>query len=334
MIQNLINHMAFVVDQSSSMSPLAKDVVRVFDREIEAIKHESVTALQETRISVYTFDSSVRPLIFDMDAMRVPSLNGYYKPNGTTALSVAITQAIEDLQKTAQMYGDHAFLIYVLTDGQEYPTNARAQEKLRGMLPKLPENWTVAALVPDQSASQMMRDLGFPAGSLRIWDVSQAGIEQEAVVLRSSMSNYMAQRAKGIRGSSNFFNVDVTGLTKTAVVKKADELSAAEFEVLPVYQDIYIKDFVEKVLSRNYRNGAGYYQLTKPEMIQAHKSIALQEISTGRVYTGSSVRNMLGLPDHDIKVQPSQYDSKWRIFVQSTAPNRKLIRNTFVLILK
>jgi hypothetical protein len=76
-IQGLINHVAFVVDASSSMSSIAKDVVKIFDQQIEELKSSSRSLDQETRVSVYTFADTVNCLVFDMDCLRMPSLSEF-----------------------------------------------------------------------------------------------------------------------------------------------------------------------------------------------------------------------------------------------------------------
>jgi hypothetical protein len=82
---------------------------------------------------------------------------------------------------------------------------------------------------------------------------------------------------------------------------------------------------------RTYSPGTGYYELTKPEVVQSHKAIVIQDRSTGKVYGGDKVRDTLGLPKNvDAKVVPGNH-ANWKIFVQSTSGNRKLVRGTTVL---
>src|SRR2546421_728900 len=105
---NYINHVAICIDSSGSMSGLANDVVGVFDSVIKTLCSRSKEMDQETRVSVYLFDTVVRCLIFDKDVMRLPSLKGLYSTGGGTALLDGVNLSIDDLGKTAQMYGDHA----------------------------------------------------------------------------------------------------------------------------------------------------------------------------------------------------------------------------------
>jgi Mg-chelatase subunit ChlD len=56
MNKHLINHIVFVVDESGSMQLLSKDVVKVFDSQIQHLAQRSQELDQETRVSVYLFN--------------------------------------------------------------------------------------------------------------------------------------------------------------------------------------------------------------------------------------------------------------------------------------
>jgi hypothetical protein len=96
-MKHLINHVAFVVDRSGSMSDLKSKTIEVFDNQIKFLAKRSTELNQETRVSVYLFGSTVENVIFDMDVLRLPSLKELYKIEGMTALIDATIQAISDL---------------------------------------------------------------------------------------------------------------------------------------------------------------------------------------------------------------------------------------------
>lgn len=99
-------------------------------------------------------------------------------------------------------------------------------------------------------------------------------------------------------------------------------------------EDQRIDEFVTSVIG-SYEKGKVFYELTKPEIIQPHKQIVLQQLNTGRVLGGESIRGMLGVRQNGNE----KYDPRWRVwnhtyraFVQSTSVNRKLKARTWVLI--
>lgn len=112
------NHIYIALDNSGSMQHIIDKAVKVFNNQIKFLKDTSLNFEQETRISFYTFNSNVECVISDVDVARPMELQNI-SVNGMTALIDAITVAINDAKEQPQKYGDHSFLIYVITDGGE-----------------------------------------------------------------------------------------------------------------------------------------------------------------------------------------------------------------------
>lgn len=335
-----INHVVYVVDESSSMGPYARDVVQVADGQSKHLARRSKELDQETRVSVYTFSSQVKNRIFDKDVLRLPSLAGLYSPYGRTALIDATLKALDDLAQTAQMYGDHAFLVFVLTDGEENDSIA-GPSQLQKRLADLPENWTVAVLVPNKYGEHEAKSFGFPAQNIAIWDpTSSAGVAEAGEVITRATDNFMAGRAKGVRGTNTLFSTGADAVNaKTVRAAGLTVLPKSKYDVLPVTRDEYIRPFVERH-GIVYDIGSAYYQLSKKETIQRTKKIAIREktddplkLNTGKVYTGDAARELLGLPDMDVKVAPDD-NPGYHIYVQSTSVNRKLVPGTTLLYMR
>lgn len=324
-LQHYINHISLIVDKSASMQ--GQPVVKVFDRELEYLKQRSIELDQETRISIYLFDDKIECLTFDMDVMRFKSLQGYYKIGGNTALIDAVLKSTEDNRKLPELYGDHAFLQYVITDGQENQSKHRASD-LSTLLKTSPDNWTTACLVPDKSGASYAEKYGFNGGSISIWDTHAANaFENVGKQFSKTTDAFMAMRSKGIRGTKSLFTIDSSGLTPAAL----REMDARLYDVYPVNRDAPIKDYIEAISGEKYRLGSAYYQPVKPVLIQDYKNILVQDAKNGRVYEGSNIRQLLGLPASSADVNPGSHKD-WRIFVQSTSTNRKLFENTFILV--
>src|ERR1700691_1115417 len=176
---NYINHIAVVADASSSMGHLADSVVNVVDNTTAHLADRSRVHDQETRGTFYTFSSvgCEQCLFYDKDVLRMPSISGLYRPSGMTALIDATLKSIDDLKQTAQLYGEHAFLIYVISDGYENASR-RSPRDLASTISALPDNWTLAAFAPDQQAVFALKQAGFPKDNVSVWDtMSVAGIE-------------------------------------------------------------------------------------------------------------------------------------------------------------
>lgn len=329
--QNYINHIALVLDESGSMEHLAHDLVKVADNQIEYLARRSKELDQETRATIYTFNDKTECVYYDKDVLRMPSLKGAYNANGPTALIDATIQAIDDLSKTPQIYGDHAFLVYVLTDGEENSSWKRSSE-LSKKISSLGDNWTVACFVPDQNGKFEAKKFGFPTDNIAVWDTTSRGMSEVGKVIRNTTDNFMNNRAAGVRGTKSLFDMNVSNINQKTVSKSLDCLHPGQYRMVNVDSNYPIAPFVENVMKRSYKLGEAYYQLSKSEKISARKSLCLFDIKSKKVYVGNEARTLLGLPDHEVKVAPTSHP-EFLIFVQSTSVNRKLMPDTKLLIL-
>lgn len=333
MTENYINHVVLTLDASYSMQPHAGDLIKVATSQIEHLARRSQELDQETRVSIYDFADDVRCLVYDKDVLRLPSIAGLYRPRGNTALIDATIKSLRDLAHTAQLYGDHAFLEFVLTDGEENRSRHTGMD-LRRELGGLPEQWTVACLVPDQMSKHEAQGFGFAPANIAVWNPdARTGVEDAGAVIRQATESFMTNRAKGMRGTATLFStgVDVVnGATVRAVLGAPMDRTA--YDIIPVSTDDYIRPFVE---SRGlpYSIGQGYYQLTKTETIQNRKQIAVREKATGAVYAGPQARELLGLGGNDVRVKPD-HNPAWDVFVQSTSVNRRLVAGTDLLVMR
>lgn len=100
------------------------------------------------------------------------------------------------------------------------------------------------------------------------------------------------------------------------------------FQVLTVDRDVPIKDFCSEQ-GLTFRQGRGFYELTKTVTVQGTKEIVLMNRASGDLFTGSRARELLGLPldDEDVKLRPTHLE-EFVPFIQSTSNNRKLIGST------
>lgn len=340
-ISNKINHVAVLMDASSSMSPYNRDVVKVVDGLVKTLAEESQRFDQETRVTIYTYSSArnwgsndaVKNVVFDKDAMRLPSLAGHYFTDGTTALIDATWQAIDDLEKTAQLYGEHSFVVYNVTDGAEN-ASSHTKEELRKRLSQLPDNWTMASLVPNQHGVEYARDLGFPGGNIAVWDATSAqGVAKMGETLRAATTSYMDTRSRtGMRSTTSLFAPQMDKVDEAALKKAGlKPLDPTKYVLIPVTAEMRIDEFV-KQCTTNYIVGKGYYQLTggrKPKgkrgiIVQGNKQVAVLNKKTNEVFTGDAARQLIGLPKENVTVDPTDTKGDYILFVQSTSLNRIL----------
>lgn len=341
--QGYINHIAIVVDESTSMGRFAGQVVEVADEQIKHLAQRSKDLDQETRVTVYTFsDAAPKPgqigepdwcVFYDKDVLRLPSLQGHYRPSGCTALVDATLLALNDLAKTPELYGDHAFLVFVLTDGEENDSNSD-HGVLARRLEELPDHWTVAVLVPNQQGKHEAKRFGFPADNVAVWDPTLAhGVEEAGRTIRTATDNFMVNRASGVRGSRNLFATGVDTVNKATIRAAAlKSLPASKYRLVPVPYRTPIKPFVESCNLGLYAAGIAYYELKRAATIQGNKQVVIVEKATSQAYTGPGARKLIGLTDQNVRKKP-QDNPLYKIFVQSTSVNRVLEPGDSVLVM-
>ena len=102
----------------------------------------------------------------------------------------------------------------------------------------------------------------------------------------------------------------------------------SRFKTIAVTKRTSIKAFVEaKKLA--FKKGRGFYQLSKPELIQDNKEVVVRRQSDGTFLTGDKVREVLGIEKSSKKfkldlAKIGDFDA----FVQSTSVNRVLLPGT------
>ena len=334
MIQKPVTHVGLILDASTSMRPVAESLIKVVDSQVAHLVRRSKELDQETRISIWVFNDHAQCVVWDMDVLRLPSIRQLYIASGNTALIDGTLLALTDLSTTPQKYGDHAFLLYLFTDGEENCSRSNAA-KLKDHIKTLADNWTLGGLVPNIDGIHELKRHGFPANNIMVWDATSAkGVEEAGIAVAAATDSYMTARTiSGLRGTNNLFNLDVTAVsTATLTSTGLNPLAMDKFQLIPVGAKVAeIRDFVVGN-GLPFAIGRSFYELSKRETIQANKALAMVNKKTRQVFVGHEVRSILGLPAHEVKVDPAKH-TDYEIYVQSGSHNRKLMPGTKLLVL-
>ncbi|HEY6018374.1 MAG TPA: vWA domain-containing protein, partial [Candidatus Paceibacterota bacterium] len=342
--KNPANHVGMVLDASGSMIGLSSKLIEVADRQVAHLAQKSQEHNQETRISIWVFSGrgTVECVVWDMDVLRLPSIADFYEPGGQTALIDAVVKSIDDLHTVSQIYGNHSFLLYVFTDGQENASFIRDPQFLSNKIKGLPDNWTAAAFVPNVNGVVEAKHFGFPAGNIQMWDAtSEQGLEEAARVMTSSLDSYMIGRSSGMKSTKTLFDMSAAAVNKQTIQAAGlTPLDPSEYILVPVifknpFQegDDRIDNFITS-LGHQFVAGRGYYQLTlAPVKVQIQKDIAIVEKKSGKVYVGNNARALLGVPDNITVTLRAGQNPDYDIYIQSTSNNRKLLLGQTLLLL-
>jgi len=151
--------------------------------------------------------------------------------------------------------------------------------------------------------------------------------------------DFNVQFPKNLRENNAKFVVEelVLGSSGTFYRAKGNisrlEPADAKFKVLTADKHCQLKELITGS-GYEFKKGCAFYEHTKKETIQSYKNLVLQDRVTGNLYEGDAVRQLLGLPSGDdaTKVEPTdRHTARYRLFVQSTSPNRQLPQGVFAL---
>jgi hypothetical protein len=175
---------------------------------------------------------------------------------------------------------------------------------------------------------------GFPVDNIQIWETTAKGMAEMGGQVVNSAQSYYAMRSAGTKSTKQLFKLNE--VNKTEVKQNLEEVNPGDYQTLIVRaydEKKEIKDFVESWTKEPYRVGSAYYQLSKPERIQAGKVIAVVDKQTGKMYSGMNARKLLGLPNAEVKVAAADFQ-KFDVFVQSHSTNRHMVANTHLIVFK
>lgn len=337
-ISNLIDHVVIVLDESYSMAGHAETLIKQTDDLVQHLAVRSNELGRETRVSIWVFGwhTDVRCIVWDKDVLRLPSIRDFYRPGGNTALIDATMDAIIAHAAIPTKHGEHAFLVYVLTDGRENDSVIYGPPELRYRLGQLPDNWTVAALVPDASGVDFAKRVGFQPGNIDTWDAATAqGVADVGVRIRTVTDQWQDNRTRGVKSTTGLFSTGADAVNKRTVKGSLTPVTKGSYELRQIEtgQPRKIKDYVEGVLHTPYVIGNGFYEFVKKETIQPGKDIAVVSKRDNTVYVGKAARQIVGLPDHEVRVEPD-FNPDFRIFVKSTSTNRSMLPGHWMLYLR
>lgn len=346
----LVNRIAILLDASSSIqdSGLTSSIIKYYNEQIGAIKQKAYETKQATYISVYAFGGvdpnrrryqSVGCMFQGNERVKTLQKDAWYeqalfltpenfKPYGDTPMIDCIIQAIDDLSfHQPDDLHDLSYLVMVMTDGMENDSQSFRKNNIKGIIEEKigTDRWTFTYAGPDSAKYQLNR-YGISTGNFLAWDQTVAGVDEMSQTVKGSTLNYMAARSVGVRSTKEFFSTNLTGIDPTAIKSLSNQNN--KFRRLAVTEDIPISDFMNRQIGAAYQISRGFYELTKPEDVQPHKEMVIVSKTTGQIYGGNDARGLLKLPtDREFRVRPGDHGD-YKVFIQSTSMNRKLIQDT------
>jgi uncharacterized protein YegL len=172
-------HVAFVLDESGSMSHLADAVIAGFDEFLGELRADG----GERLVTLTLFDTEFRHVHVAAPLLDVPPLSSTgYRPGGMTALFDAIAHAVVDTDKrlVAEGRADEKVMVVVMTDGLENSSTDFDAVAIADLIRSYDErpNWTFVYLGAAHHSVEDARDmadrLAFKRANAMRWEADDS----------------------------------------------------------------------------------------------------------------------------------------------------------------
>ena len=334
-------YVGFVRDHSQSMRPLVVNAAKDYNTNLLAFQNAARENGVDTILTVVKcgvgWDAKVVNEVVNSNVYVVePIAENKYETSGAgTPLFQSVNECINLMRKVPDVNApDVSFLVMVITDGQENRSVHGSRETMIANIKTLQatDHWTFVFRVP-RGDKYILARLGVPEGNILEWDQTTKGFEAATYSTESAVAAFYGTRVRGST-STNSFYADLHNVTPEMVKTSLVDISG-KIGVLNVRMKddgIAIKELYERDMGIPFSLGICYYELTKPEKVQETKKIIIRNRASLKTYAGHDARSLLGLPNYgEVKLIPANLGD-YKVFIQSTSVNRKLVGDTQLVI--
>jgi hypothetical protein len=203
-------HVIQVLDESGSMDFGKKITIDQFNDQLGILYRMYEEAGEDITVTLIKFSTNPDVVfkarsIADYDSMVMTDRS--YMPGGQTALYDSIAHAIT-LANSLPDNGNTAYLLQILTDGQENSSRNHSASNIKQMIDQLnaKENWTVTVSGPTGSES-FYRSINIPSGNITTYNPNSLGEKgYNGLIMTRSTRNYMDARMNGVSKVENAYS--------------------------------------------------------------------------------------------------------------------------------
>lgn len=199
-------HVAFIVDESGSMSNAKNIVLNNFKEQVQMLA-EQASNNHKVKVSLTTFNSALSFVYEGVDVGVVKYLTeSDYNPTGGTALYDAVGTTISKIKEVEDLNNpDLSILLIILSDGEENSSKRFNQMEIKQQITELKASgkWTVTYMGPNTvDLETTSNTFNIAKGNISTFDVtSLAGYQGASKTTLDATKGYMSTRS-----SSNISN--------------------------------------------------------------------------------------------------------------------------------
>lgn len=200
----LRTYVAIVLDKSGSMQTILDATINGFNSQVDSIVKEAVG---KVFLSLVTFNSNVEPVFWNQHPSYLTKLSREnYRPHGWTALYDAVGYTINRLEYTADDVGNAAFLVIIVSDGEEN-SSKQFQHTLPGIIKYKQQSgrWTFVYVGSGHDIAKAASTLSISAANSLAFTNDWHGTVQAFNTTSGGIGSYFEGRKKGLTSSSSFY---------------------------------------------------------------------------------------------------------------------------------
>lgn len=201
-------HVAMILDSSGSMEPTKQETIGGFNEQLATLRSLQ-TESHQINVTFTIFGTKSDTVYVDRPISEVADLTEEtYKPSGWTSLYDAVGTTIVRLEDEVISAKDDAFLIMIVSDGQENMSKEYTSKSLSAVINRLKatDHWTFTYLGSNQDLAQVQETLGVDAGNLCSYSSDAGGTTKGFAAQNSGTSSYFSARSAGMTSSSNLYS--------------------------------------------------------------------------------------------------------------------------------
>ncbi len=213
--QEIVNNVCLVLDKSSSMGKCLDSTISGFNELLLSLQDDEDG--ESTLVTLVTFSgkTQIEVNLVGVPASEVePLTRDTYVTRGITALYSGVVRGIQAVRASVDE-GDlkNAFLMYILSDGDDNDSHPEDQALLPGLVKELEETdrWTVSFIGANVDVLKVASSIGISdMGNVASYVQSNAGTRSAFAAASMSTQGFRSARRRGQTSVKGFYS-SVTG---------------------------------------------------------------------------------------------------------------------------
>lgn len=201
-------HVLFCLDRSGSMESVRASTISSFNEQLQTIRSNAEKG-GESFVHFVTFGNDTATVEYvGKSPKEVPMLTAEtYAPNGSTPMYDGVGLGLDTLLGFDRPGGNKAFLVIVLSDGEENASKRYRASEIAERVRSLERTgrWAFSYIGANQDLGKVERDLGLAKGSSNSFRFSSMGVRSLGAALADSIGTYYTSRASGQSMNSGTF---------------------------------------------------------------------------------------------------------------------------------